>query len=68
LDERQTTPKEMADALNRGVCVELVVTISPALVFLYGGYTWEAAVFVIIASWILLRVALRWTEIKPERM
>ncbi len=41
LELRQTTPKELAAALNRGTLVELAFTVPLAVLFIYGGYLWE---------------------------
>jgi hypothetical protein len=43
LEHRQTTPKELAGALNRGVLVEMVFTLPLAVLFVVGGYVWEVS-------------------------
>ena len=43
LEHRQTTPKELASALNRGMWIEMAFTVPLAVFFVVGGYVWEVS-------------------------
>ena len=55
LEQRQSTPKELAAALNRAMLLEMCFTVPVAGLFLALGYVAESVLLGLLAAWSVLR-------------